>query len=368
MPPHRRVRPRLPLALAALLSGLVLSACGGGTDHGAATTGAAAASGATDRFPRTVRHKYGSTTVPKAPERVVAVGYNDQDFALALGVVPVGARQFQAGIDITRRPWAQAALRGAQPRVVGAEELDLERIAALRPDLILGIYSGMTKDEYGLLSKIAPTVAQSADHVDFGVPWPEQAAATGRALGRSARARHVVADVRSRLARARAREDFAGRTLVLASGGKDFSAFASADLRTRFFTALGFATPKAIDDLAGKQFYASISPERLDLLDADVLVIYGKRAELERQPAFAALDVVREGRVVYLDEAGDLANALGFSSPLSIPYALERFLPRLRAAADGDAATEVPAGWPTSRHPRPRTVSLPGIRHGGERT
>lgn len=225
----------------------------------------------------------------------------------------------------------------------GAEELNLERIAALRPDLILGVYSGMTKEEYGLLSKIAPTVAQGAEHVDFGVPWPEQAAATGRALGRSAQAERVVADVQAGLDRTKAREDFAGRTLVLASGGKEFSAFASADLRTRLFTALGFATPKAIDALAGKQFYASISPERLDLLDADVLVIYGKQAELERQPAFAALDAVKEGRVVYLDESGDLANALGFSSPLSIPYAVERFLPQLRAAADGDPATKVPA-------------------------
>jgi iron complex transport system substrate-binding protein len=342
-PHRRRLLPRLLLALAALLSGLALAACGGGSDEEGTTTKGAAAAGATDAFPAKVTHKYGTTTVPKAPERVVAVGYNDQDFALALGVVPVGARQFQAGIDITKRPWAQAALKGAQPELIGAEELNLERIAALRPDLILGIYSGMTKDEYERLSQIAPTVAQSADHVDFGVPWPEQATATGQALGRTAQAKKLVADVEADLAEARGTEDFSGETLVLASGGKDFSAFASADLRTRLFTSLGFQTPKEIDEIAGKQFYASISQERLDLLDADVLVIYGKQAELERQPAFAALDVVQEGRVVYLDEAGDLANALGFSSPLSIPYAVERFLPQLRAAADGDPATEVPA-------------------------
>ncbi|WP_022927903.1 iron-siderophore ABC transporter substrate-binding protein [Patulibacter americanus] len=344
MSPHRRrLLPHLLLALAALLSGLILAACGGGSDDEATTTKGTAAPGATDAFPAKVTHKYGTTTVPKAPERVVAVGYNDQDFALALGVVPVGARQFQAGIDITRRPWAQASLKGARPELVGAEELNLERIASLRPDLILGIYSGMTKDEYDRLSQIAPTVAQTADHVDFGVPWPEQARATGQALGRTARAKEVVADVEADLAEAKGVEDFSDRTLVLASGGKEFSAFASADLRTRLFTSLGFTTPKAIDDLAGKQFYASISQERLDLLDADVLVIYGKQAELERQPAFAALDVVKEGRVVYLDESGDLANALGFSSPLSIPYAVERFLPQLRAAADGDPATKVPA-------------------------
>lgn len=344
MSPHpRRVLPRLLLALAALLSGLVLAACGGGSDDEAATTTGTAAAGATDAFPAKVTHKFGTTTVPKAPSRVVAVGYNDQDFALALGVVPVGARQFQGGIDITNRPWARAALKGAKPELVGAEELNLERIASLRPDLILGIYSGMTKDEYARLSQIAPTVAQSADHVDFGEPWPEQTVQTGQALGRTAQAKQLVSDVEAGLAKAKDAEDFTGKSLVVASGGKEFFAFASADLRTRLFTSLGFQTPKRIDDLAGKQFYASISEERLDLLNADVLVIYGEQAELEKQPAFAALDVVKQGRVVYVDENSDLSNALGFSSPLSVPYAVERFLPQLRAAADGDPATKVPA-------------------------
>ena len=43
---------------------------------------------------------------------------------LALGVVPVGARAFQGGIDVTSRPWAQEALHGSTPKTIGAEELD----------------------------------------------------------------------------------------------------------------------------------------------------------------------------------------------------------------------------------------------------
>jgi iron complex transport system substrate-binding protein len=43
---------------------------------------------------------------------------------------------------------------------------------------------------------------------------------------------------------------------------------------------------------------------------------------------------VRERRVIFLDPAGDLANALGFSSPLSLPYALDELVPRLAAALD----------------------------------
>jgi iron complex transport system substrate-binding protein len=43
---------------------------------------------------------------------------------------------------------------------------------------------------------------------------------------------------------------------------------------------------------------------------------------------------MREGRVIYTDVDGDFANALGFSSPLSIPFALEQAVPKLAAAVE----------------------------------
>jgi iron complex transport system substrate-binding protein len=91
-------------------------------------------------------------------------------------------------------------------------------------------------------------------------------------------------------------------------------------------------SPAAIDKLAGKSFYAQLGPENLDLLDQDVLVIYGTPKDVAAVPTLARLDVVRGKRVVYLDAAGDFANALGFSSPLSPPYAIEQGVPQLTAA------------------------------------
>ena len=220
---------------------LLLAGCGDGDPEPAGEPRAEAV---------TIEHKFGTTELPADPERVVAVGFNDQDFALALDVHPVGARQFQAGIDITRRPWALDALGDAQPKLIGAEEIDFERVASLRPDVILGVYSGMTDRDYELLSRIAPTVAQTGDHPDYGLPWQDQARLTGRALGRADAARTVVSDVEARFASAReAHPEFAGKRLAMAAGPRDYYVYGPQDLRTRFFTSLGFETPPEVERL-----------------------------------------------------------------------------------------------------------------------
>ena len=280
-----------------------------------------------------IQHKFGTTQVPAAPKRVVAVGFNDQDFALAVGVKPVGARQFQGGIDITDRPWAQAALGGSQPEIIGAEELEFEKIAALRPDVILGVYSGITEDDYKTLSKIAPTVAQSGDYVDFGMPWEEEAETISRALGREPRARAWSTRSRrsSRPRAASTRSSRARRSRSPSPPGKVY-VYGSQDLRARFFTELGLESPPAIEKLAGKSFFAQLGSERLDLLDQDVLIVYGSPDDVKALPLLKRSAVARENRIVYLDPVGDFANAIGFSSPLSLPFAIDEGIPQLARA------------------------------------
>jgi iron complex transport system substrate-binding protein len=88
-----------------------------------------------------------------------------------------------------------------------------------------------------------------------------------------------------------------------------------------------------------------ISAERLDVLDADVIVFATERpsdvAALKRVPTFDQLDAVADRRAVYAD--GTLAGALYFMSPLSLPYALERLTPQLEAALAGRAPQRVAA-------------------------
>ena len=282
-------------------------------------------------FPVTIEHKYGATTIPKEPVRVVTVGFNEQDFALAVGVVPVGVRKWLGGYPFQERPWAAGLQGGALP-TVGASELDMERIAALRPDLILALYAGLTPAEYQILSRIAPTVVQAAEYADWAIPWQIQTVLTGRALGREEAARALVGDIEARYATARAANPaFEGKTAAFVSFDvSGFWIFEADDIRTQFLTALGFKLPAET---------GGFSRERAKLLDVDVLVAVASPGELERDPIYGRLDVVREGRVIYLDGwTDDLAAAIGFNSPLSLEYLLDAIVPRLAAALDGDRA------------------------------
>jgi iron complex transport system substrate-binding protein len=323
---------RRPLLLLALP--LLLAACGGGEDANTATAASE---------PAVVEHKFGTTQVPADPQRVVTVGYTDQDLVLALGVVPVGVGDFLGGYDWRERPWAQEALGGAKPAVVAGQEIDFEAVAAQRPDLILAINAGLEKADFDRLSKIAPTVAQSGEFIDFGMPWDEQTLLAGRALGREDRAREVIADVQAKFEAAReANPELAGRTAILAYGGPDgYGAYATGDTRSRFLTDLGLELPGAIDELAGDAFYTEFSQEQFRLLDQELVVMYGPQEDIEGNRVVSRLDAVREGRVVFLDLTDQLAGALGFASPLSLPWILDNELDALAAAVDGDPATRV---------------------------
>ncbi len=327
--------PRLALPLAVLTLTGGLTACGGTADDAPASAAGTSSAG----FPVSIEHRYGTTEIPAEPQRVVTVGFNDQDFVLALGVTPVGERENLGDFDATTRPWAQELLPAEEIPTVGGQEIDLEAVAALEPDLIVGVYSFMDETVYGQLSGIAPTLAQTADHPDGATPWQEQTLLTGRALGREDEAQRLVDDVEARFDEAvEANPGFVGSTAAvdLTGVGSGHYLLGADDLRTQFFTDLGFTVPEASTD---------VSQERLDLLEADVLAVNGyDRQAADADPLLSALDVVTEDRAVLLgDYSGAVSAALGFGSPLSLPYLLDEVVPALAAATDDDPATAVPA-------------------------
>jgi iron complex transport system substrate-binding protein len=101
-----------------------------------------------------ITHAMGKTTVPDHPTRVVVLTNEGTEAIISLGVMPVGAANSWVG-----KPWyphLMDVMVDVEP--VGKESgVNLELIAALEPDLILG---NKTRHEkiYTQLSAIAPTV------------------------------------------------------------------------------------------------------------------------------------------------------------------------------------------------------------------
>ncbi|WP_039739831.1 iron-siderophore ABC transporter substrate-binding protein [Saccharomonospora halophila] len=295
-------------------------------------------------LPVTLEHRYGSTTIERAPQRVVTVGYTDQDALIALGVVPVATTHWLGDHPGALGPWAQDALGEAPtPEVLRDRNgIRFEKIADLDPDLIVGLYSAMSAEDYAKLSRIAPTVAPPRDHADYGIPWQELTTTVGKAVGKPAEARRLVADVEDRFARSRREHpEFDGASAVVAAPHDGYFVYGRSDHRSRILTELGFSLPPDLDRVVDNEWGANLSRERADLLDTDVIVwrTGDAGARLREDPLYNDLPVAQEKREVLVDETGDHGAAFSHVSVLSLPYLLDWLTPRLSAAVDGDPAT-----------------------------
>jgi iron complex transport system substrate-binding protein len=106
---------------------------------------------------RVIENAYGKTRVPETPERVVTLDPTVLLDVLALGVMPVG----YAGADASQPLFLRDDLEGVES--IGTEsQPNLEKIAALEPDLIMGYTQTPEK-----MSEIAPTVAVEYDETEW---------------------------------------------------------------------------------------------------------------------------------------------------------------------------------------------------------
>src|SRR4051794_39142074 len=106
---------RLTLALAAIL--LVLTGCGSSEEAETQSSATSTPRAASETFPQTVEHKFGSTTVKAKPERIVIVGLTEQDTVLQLGYTPVATTEWYGEQPYAVWPWAQKLLGDAKPTV-----------------------------------------------------------------------------------------------------------------------------------------------------------------------------------------------------------------------------------------------------------
>ncbi|MFC4013128.1 ABC transporter substrate-binding protein [Nonomuraea purpurea] len=169
---------RLRLAVTAMLPLLALAACGTSTSsEGAGPT-------------RTVKHAMGETKVPMNPQRVVVLDTDKLDTMVSLGLTPVGAAQAQENQSWPK--YLGSALAATKP-VGTLQQLNIEAIMALKPDLILGTKFRQAAF-YDKLSKIAPTVFTER----VGITWKENFLLDAEALGKKDQATQLMSAYETR--------------------------------------------------------------------------------------------------------------------------------------------------------------------------
>jgi iron complex transport system substrate-binding protein len=306
-------------------------------------------------FPVTITHAFGETIIDTEPARVVAWGWASADAAIAMDVIPV-AIPFQGygGDEEGVLPWIREAIEAAGaemptvlPDVPGGESPPFEAIAAARPDLILAVYSGITEEDYALLSEIAPTVAYP--EAAWSTEWRDTIQIVGESLGRPDAAEEVLADIDTRIAEAAAAHpQFAGVAVAQVwDTGASFYVYEPADARVAFTTDLGFEVAPSVTELGTDEstFFFTLSHERLGELDSDLLIAYsdtdeGMQTFLDSAPA-QLMDQVTEGRVAPVVGTEFIAS-VSPPTALSLVWGLDEYVAILADAIAGTSTA--PAG------------------------
>ena len=332
-------RRTIAVIAAAAAATLALAGCSSAAPEESDST--AASDGA---FPITIEHAFGETEIPAAPERVATWGWGSTEAALALGVVPVAmAQQTYGANEDGVLPWVADELDelGEDTPVIltdDGEAPPYEELVEAAPDVILAPYSGITEEQYELLSEIAPTVAYPDE--PWTTPWRETVTIVGTALGLADEAEGVLDDLDAELAaQAEAHPELAGKTVAAVwDVAGTFYVYTPEDSRVEFLSGLGLEDAPAVAELANgdSPFYYTLSYEQLDQLESDLVISYHDTQEeadafLASAP-IQAIPAVSRGQVAQV-VGTELIAAVSLPTALSLTYGLDELVASLSAAA-----------------------------------
>ncbi|MCA1065027.1 iron-siderophore ABC transporter substrate-binding protein [Rossellomorea sp. AcN35-11] len=258
-----------------------------------------------------VEHAMGTTEIEGTPEKVVILTNEGTEALLSMDVTPVGAVQSWTG-----DPWYDHIADDMKDvEVVGTEsELNMEAIAKLQPDLIIG--NKMRQEEqYNQLKDIAPTVMAETLRGN----WKENFELYSEALNKEEKGKEVLAEYDQRI------DDLKGKLGDQLNQEVSMVRFLAGDVRIYhkdsfsgvILDQLGFARPEGqdVDDFAEK----GVTKERIPAMDGDVLFYFtyetgdGEANKLAEEwlndPLFQNLEVAKQDKVYEVSD--DVWNTAG---------------------------------------------------------
>jgi iron complex transport system substrate-binding protein len=242
-----------------MLTFLTLTGCG--------TSTASSNTSDSSKTPETriVKHIMGETTVPTSPKRVVVLTNEGTEAVLALGIKPVGAVKSWTG-----NPWYEHIKKDMQDvQVVGDEgQPNLEAIAALKPDLILG--NKMRQEKvYTQLSAIAPTVFTETLRGE----WKNNFTVYADALNKSTEGQKVIGDFNQRITdfKQKAGDKLSTQVSIVRFMPGKTRIYYSQTFSGIILKELGFARPQSQTKDA---FADDVTKERIPEMDGDILFYF----------------------------------------------------------------------------------------------
>lgn len=256
----------------------------------------------TDYKTISIQHAMGTTEIPENPKNVVILTNEGVEALLTLGVKPVGA---VTGFTGDWYEHTKSELTGVKP--VGKEtEPNVEAIAALKPDLIIG--NKMRHEKiYDQLSAIAPTVYSDTIRGE----WKDNFKFYAEVLNKKSEGEKAIQAYESKITSIK--ETYSDKL------NNEISLVRFMDGKTRIYLGdtfagtilkeIGFKRPAAQQ---GTDFVNEIGKERLNEADGDVMLYFtyelgdGKGLAREEEwlndPMFKSLNVVKNNKAYKVDD------------------------------------------------------------------
>lgn len=341
------IRRPVLIAVSTALAVSGLAACSTGSTESADSGQESTSKADSGAFPVTIEHAFGETTVEEEPKRISVVGVNDADMLLSLGVVPVSIPKVTWGGDEDgTTPWFDEKLEelGADmPAILDqTDAVPVDEVAKQTPDLILATYSGITEEEYKKLSEIAPVVAYPDQ--PWATEWEDSLDMVGQATGRNKLADEVEADTQQAYTDAKKdNPEIQGKTFIWAAlATADLSQipfYTTEDPRPDFLSDLGMENaPVVVENTKKGEFFAQVSAEKASELESDFLFTYAvEDTDAEtyaKDKLIGQIPAIKAGHMwASTDNVASLA--AGTPTPLSVPYAIDEFVPGIVKALEG---------------------------------
>ena len=253
---------------------------------------------AEDERTRTIRHVQGVSVIPRHPQRVAVLGWNDE--VVSLGVRPVAASgDGRRGFVEHLQPYLQDTLlidsSGGGP--------DLEALAAAKPDLIITSWFWQTSND--AITRIAPTIVLQPAHWE----WHERVRDLGLVLDRQREADERLAALDAKITDARTA--IAARignqsVALLRVWAREYRLYGHGFSGPLLYSDLGLQPPELVRELVWNRDVVQLSIEGLIDLDADHLLLMTEESlpvsfqvqdRLTTHPVWQRLKAVRAGHV-----------------------------------------------------------------------